>query len=282
MRIVIDMQGMQTGSVLRGIGRYTGSLVKTMLSNQRQHEYILVLNGLFTDSISQIRTQFDGIIDQKNIRVWNTVGPVYELDPANASRQAVAVRMREAFIKGLEPDIVLITTLIEGYGDNFIGSVHEFDKETPVAAIFYDLIPYLYPDIYLADKDVNQWYHTKIEQLKKIDLFLCISESSRCELIEHLGVSDDKTANISAASDSRFSVTSISADEKDGFLSRFGLYKPFLMYLSATDWRKNHIRLIEATQNYRCLYATKINFVLQEGSLKNIGANFMLLQVSTG
>lgn len=246
MRVVIDMQGMQTGSAARGIGRYTSSLVQEILSSQRQHEYILVLNGLFADSIARIRTQFDGIIDQKNIRVWNAVGPVYENDPANAPRQAVARRMREAFIKRLEPDIVLITSLVEGYGDNFIGSVHEYDKETPVAAIFYDLIPYLYPELYLADKGIADWYQNRIEQLKKVDLFLCISESSKCELIEHLSVRDDKTANISAASDHRFYVEPISEEEKEKFLSQFGLNKPYLTYLSATDRRKNHIRLIEA------------------------------------
>ena len=38
MRIVIDMQGVQNGSRLRGIGRYTNSLVKQLIVEAgRQH-----------------------------------------------------------------------------------------------------------------------------------------------------------------------------------------------------------------------------------------------------
>ena len=46
MRIAIDLQGLQSdGSRSRGIGRYTLSLIKSLLSNFPEHEYILVANG---------------------------------------------------------------------------------------------------------------------------------------------------------------------------------------------------------------------------------------------
>ena len=46
MRIVIDMQGAQTDSRKRGIGRYTLGLAKALLRNRGEHEILLVLNGL--------------------------------------------------------------------------------------------------------------------------------------------------------------------------------------------------------------------------------------------
>ena len=41
MRIVIDMQGAQSASRFRGIGRYTMDLVGGILRNRAEHEIIL-------------------------------------------------------------------------------------------------------------------------------------------------------------------------------------------------------------------------------------------------
>ena len=43
MRILIDIQGCQSdGSRFRGIGRYSRSLIKSLITNYPQHEYIHV------------------------------------------------------------------------------------------------------------------------------------------------------------------------------------------------------------------------------------------------
>ncbi len=69
MRIVIDMQGGQTESRFRGIGRYSLSLTKSVIRNCGDHEIIIALNGLFPDTIESIRTEFSGLLPQENIRV---------------------------------------------------------------------------------------------------------------------------------------------------------------------------------------------------------------------
>ena len=51
MRIVIDMQGVQTESRFRGIGRYTMSFAQAIVRNRGKHEVILALNGLFPDTV---------------------------------------------------------------------------------------------------------------------------------------------------------------------------------------------------------------------------------------
>ena len=64
MRIVIDMQGAQTVSRFRGIGRYTINLTKALARNRDRHEIYLVLNGIFTDTIEPIRLAFDELLPQ--------------------------------------------------------------------------------------------------------------------------------------------------------------------------------------------------------------------------
>ena len=90
MRIVIDMQGAQTESRFRGIGRYTTSFSQAIARNRGEHEILLALNGLFPDTIEPIRAAFDGLLPQENIRVWYAPGPVRECEPGNESRREVA------------------------------------------------------------------------------------------------------------------------------------------------------------------------------------------------
>jgi hypothetical protein len=61
MRIVIDLQGAQSGSRHRGIGRYSLALAKAMILNRGEHEIMIALSGLFPETIEPIRAAFDGI-----------------------------------------------------------------------------------------------------------------------------------------------------------------------------------------------------------------------------
>ena len=138
MRIVIDLQGAQTESRFRGIGRYSLSLAKAIIRNRKDHEIIIALSGLFPDTIEPIRAAFDDLLPQENIRVWYAPGPIYATDPTNKSRREAAERIREAFLEGLYSDVVLITSMFEGFGDDAVTSIGALDHNTPVAVILYD------------------------------------------------------------------------------------------------------------------------------------------------
>ena len=77
MRIVIDMQGAQSESRFRGIGRLSLSLSLAIARQRADDEVILALNGLFAESIEPIRAAFDGLIPQANIRVWECLNCQY-------------------------------------------------------------------------------------------------------------------------------------------------------------------------------------------------------------
>ena len=68
MRIVIDMQGAQTESRFRGIGRYALCFAQGVAQNRGEHEVVLALSGLFPETIEPIRATFDGLLPQENIR----------------------------------------------------------------------------------------------------------------------------------------------------------------------------------------------------------------------
>lgn len=245
MKILIDLQGAQTGSRFRGIGRYAMSLTKGILRNAGHHDIIIVLSGLLPESIEPIREELAPLISQDSIYVWEGVGPTSAIHKENQWRRCASESIRESFFQSLEPDIILVTSLIEGYDDDFAVSIHGLDKDIPVAVIFYDLIPLIYKETYLVDPKHVDWYQNRLYHLKRADLFLAISQASMEEAIDTLKLNPQHVTNISSASDEKFHLIALSPPDPE-LLNKVGISKSFLLYTSATDPRKNHLRLIEA------------------------------------
>src|SRR4051812_49359661 len=146
MRIVIDLQAAQTGSRYRGIGHYSKEFIKALVRNRPNDEIFLALNGLFPDSIESIRAEFDDILPQERIRVWYTPGPIEHFGDGLANLREIAEATREFFLRSLEPDLILISSIFEGLGDGAVITVKKFVTDVPVAAISYDLTPLHMPD----------------------------------------------------------------------------------------------------------------------------------------
>lgn len=247
MRIVIDLQGAQsTGSRNRGIGRYTSSLVEAIIRNRGEHEIFLGLSGLFPDTIEPIRASFQEVLPQENIRVWHAPGPVADRDHRNAGARQAAEYLREAFLASLDPSVVLVTSLFEGFVDDAVTSIGSLCQSIPTAVILYDLIPLINRSPYLDDPSVAKWYESKIGHLRRADLLLAISESSRQEGIQCLGFSEEQIVNISTAADKHFCKKSITTELEAAVLHRYGLERPFVMYTGGIDHRKNIEGLIRA------------------------------------
>lgn len=247
MRIVIDMQGAQTESRFRGIGRYTLSFAQGVVRNRGEHEIILALSGLFPDTIESIRAAFEGLLPQENIRVWHAPGPVCEACPGNETPREVAELIREAFLAGLQADVIHVSSLFEGYVDDAVTSIGRFDKRTPVSVALYDLIPLLNPDHYLKPNPrYDQYYRRKLDYLNQATRFLAISEFTRQEGIAHLGAAESQVVNVSTAIEPHFHPFSVTEEHANPLRQKFGLTRPFVLYTGGADERKNLPRLIQA------------------------------------
>jgi glycosyltransferase involved in cell wall biosynthesis/ADP-heptose:LPS heptosyltransferase len=247
MRIIIDMQGAQTESRFRGIGRYSLSLALAIAREAKKHEVMLALNGLLPESIDAIREAFSGILPRENIRVWNSPGPTRELDPANSTRREIAERVREAFLLALKPDVVLVTSLFEGLGDDAVVSVGRFDTKTPTAVILYDLIPLLNPDIHFRSSALRQEsYARKIESIKRSSLLLAISDSAKNEALRGLSFAPERVTNISGACDVSFRKVALTEAERQAIRAKLSVSREFVLYTGGADERKNLARLVAA------------------------------------
>lgn len=243
MRIVIDLQGaLSLGNRKRGIGRYTSSLAQAIARRARNHEIVLALNGRFPDAIDEIQSTFDGMVEPCNFRVWHP--PLYSDRSSPGSRRA-REKLYEAFLASLQPDVVHVSSLFEGLDDAAVTSIGSFVRQ-PTAVTLYDLIPLINARSYLEQDRTRSWYMRKIESLRRANMWLAISESSRQEGIDHLGLAEDRCINISTAAYDHFKPARPTAQREQELRDRYGLNQPFVMYTGGIDVRKNLDGLVRA------------------------------------
>ena len=241
MRILIDLQGAQSASRYRGIGRYSMSLVRTLARINTRHEIFIALSGLFPETIMPVRSELKDAVPRENIRVWYGPRPV---DPA---RRRTAEFMRESFFESLQPDVVLVTSLFEGFYDDAVTSVHSLGKCLRTAVIFYDLIPMAYPDIYLNQDSSIEYYQRKLYSLQQSDMLLAISESTAQEAAFRLEIDPERIRSISAAASGLFRPGRVSPEESSTLLKHYGISRKVVMCApGGFDRHKNILRLIQS------------------------------------
>lgn len=246
MRLLIDLQGAQNNSRDRGIGRYSLALSKAIVKNRGDHSVFILLNGLFKDTIEPIKNAFDGLLTSDNFLVFNTPGPVSELECANDWRRLSAEALREYVIDLLEPDAVLVLSMIDGRMDDTVSTVGRIHSTVPVAVILYDLIPLADPDRYIGWEPARRWYFGKLDSLRRADLMLAISKSAALEAIELLDIEPSRIKNIFAAADPSFTSNNLTIDQIEAVGKKFGIKSRYLMHSSAFEPRKNFEGLVRA------------------------------------
>ena len=247
MRIVVDLQGAQTESRYRGIGRYSLSFTRALLQQSSEHEFWVILNSRFTEAIDYIEGQLADVLPRSRIRVFDAPSNIAKRTASSPQMAAAAEIIREAFLADLEPDLVLITSLFEGYLDDAVTSIGLLsDARVPTAVVHYDLIPAV-REGYINSTEYAEFYQRKLASLKQADLLLAISEHSRSEVAGFLDLSTDRVINISAAVDERFREGRATEVNRESDLGDLGIKSQYVLYIpGGFDPRKNVCTLFEA------------------------------------
>lgn len=264
MKIVLDLQGVQSSSRQRGIGRYSLALARAMLEQAGEHDFHVAINHAFSDTIDELQRELSELVPEGRLRLWQVPAPVAELEPDNHWRTSVAELIREAWLAQLNPDLVHVSSLFEGFVDDAVTSIARF-ADLPTAVTLYDLIPYLNQEKYFTNSLYQRWYLRKLGYLRTADLLLAISEHSRREAIDTLGLDPERVVTIYAAVDARFRRVGVRMEREQSIRARLGLKRDFLMYAGAVDYRKNVERLIEA-------YARLPNSLRRTHQLATVGS----------
>ena len=247
MKIVIDLQSTQAENRFQGIGRYSLSLAKAIAANAGEHDVYIVLSKSLPGTIEDIRAAFQHVLPQERIVAFSVPDGTAALRCTSPFRARAAELLREQFLAGLKPDVVLLISLFEGLGNDSVTSVGLLPHTYLSAVVLHDLIPLAMPQDYLQDGIRNKWYREKLEHLKRADLALAVSEFTKEEASRLLGMRSDRMAVIGAAADGVFKRLDLAEHEQIRIRERMGISKPFVLsVVSENDRRKNIVGLFRA------------------------------------
>lgn len=241
---MLDLQACQTPpSRERGVGRYSLNLAKALAAHG-DHDVWLALNGRFPETIPAIRHAFEGLLPRDRIVVFQAPGTAAGPEVPDAGLVHAAEATREHFLAQFAPDVVHVCSLFEGDRDDAVTAAGTC--AFPTSVTLHDLIPLVHAEIYLADPVTRAWYFRKIAHLRKAELVLAVSEHSRREAIETLGLAPGRVVTATAAAADRFAKRAVPDARRQELCARHGLHRPFVLYTSGIDYRKNIEGLIAA------------------------------------
>ncbi|ROH79847.1 glycosyltransferase family 1 protein [Lonsdalea populi] len=247
MHILIDLQSCQTESRLRGIGRYSLMLAKSIINNASGHKISLLLSGLYSNDLTNtVKKEFIDLVSEKNIYTFSAYGPTAQVDHGNKGRTRAAEICRKLAIANINPDVVCNMGFTEGYHGDYIVSYPDSPSSIRHFTIIYDLIPFIYPDRYLTSVDYKKFYIRLLDELPKADGLLAISESAASEVKAHTKVDHSKVTNISSASSSNFKVVNVSEESRKALWKKYHIPSEFIMTIGIVESRKNIEALIQA------------------------------------
>lgn len=243
MKIIADLQACQSIPHRdRGIGRYARTLASNMQQLLGAQSCMLGLNSAIPGTIEPVRA---ALPPETRIFTWEGLRHIEAINPAKRGSRDAANLLREEAFRAHAPAMVHVGSLFEGYFDDVVVDI-PVSAAAPVAVTLYDLIPLIHQDVYLKDDAFRAWYLSRTQLLKRADLILAISESTKREAIEYLGIPEHRVVSISSAADPMFQRLEIGAEARDALLHRYALDGRFLLYTGGIDPRKNIDRLIEA------------------------------------
>lgn len=228
MRIGIDAIALQGMDRRRGIGRVSANVLCRLLKHDPSAEFVIYSHL--------------GLPDDLLPTASNAVRRELRVDRSNGERSTAEALDRTARENPDGLDWLLILSPLDQ-------APHYEPPAKPlsplkIAAIVYDLIPFLMPERYLTDEGHARRFTRNLERLRHYDLLLAISESTKRDAERLLGLNAAKVVNIGSACDR--SVFRPEPREPFEQLKDRGVVDPFVFSVPGADERKNWRGLIDA------------------------------------
>ncbi|MCX6365095.1 MAG: glycosyltransferase [Armatimonadetes bacterium] len=238
MRVLVDLQALQTHSKNRGIGRYTKDLLLALVPQLEAQGAEVVV---FADA-------------QLPAPEW-PLSSVTLFDPGDfAKNSPESTLVLETFLRVQRADWVFVPSPVDE------GVTVDFSKlPTLVATICYDLIPLIFAERYLPNPIDRASYDAAIATIRTADQVFGISEATCADTVRLLNRAPATVHNIAAGTSAFFRPLSEGerAHGSKTLHTQFGLEpEGFVLYTGGDEWRKNMDGLI---RGFARLSATRKN-----------------------
>lgn len=237
IRIAVDLQACQTaGSAHRGVGRYSRSLFLEMYRQSGRREFFGLASPHLPFQVAWPEIAEERMIRPPQLPNW---GGVRSFE--GGEQDALDAALYASVTASSLPDIVHVSHLFEGYSDRVaIPCVKNRPAGQVFSATLYDLIPMRFSDYYFRDKRFKAWYMQRVQLLRQADLLLAISESSRQDSIELLGLDPSRVVTIYGGISDHFRPVDDAAGTRARLMARHKISRArFILYTGGDDHRKN-------------------------------------------
>jgi glycosyltransferase involved in cell wall biosynthesis len=242
---VIDLQCCQTAARSRGMGRYSLSLVEEIARQGKAHDFLFLLNRRY---LPKSRAAIEAIerMGGHGAILYYSYPDVRRDVATRFLREKVANLLRNDRVETASADVYHVCSLFEG--ESVYGNCPSFvdlpNANVIVSATLYDFIPVLYPEKYLNEPALAEWYRRTMGVASRLDIGFAISDATRRDAERLLFLPPEKLVNVSGDVDARFAPGGVPADSPIWRAVRPDI--PFVFYVGGPDFRKNMIRLVEA------------------------------------
>lgn len=231
LRLWVDGQCLQTESRKRGIGRYVLDLLRALSSHESGIELLVSLNAAMPDATIAARSLLSGIVPSDRIHVWHGKVEGGEADYGYTTWRSRSELALVHHVNQLGPDVALSASPFEGAVDSAVPYLGGSLSGVRTAAIFYDAIPFRFPDRYMRDLRQREYYHRRLSGYKNFDVVFTISDFSSQEF-QHFVGSKEYTLIGTGISDAFVQFI-------DDISERIPTYENYILYVGGADWRKN-------------------------------------------
>lgn len=267
MKIGLDLKPFYTGSKYRGIGTYSRELIKELIQCDENIEYHML----------NLYAEYDNDPNMNGHCILHNYynGPqIVDVGEKQLFRNKRLDCYREAqirhFLQQSNIDIMFFTS------PNEYGSMYkkEWFSDVFTVGILYDLIPMLFPEQCLFNKQYADDYMESLDFLKSLDLLLAISESAKDDAVKLLGIPEEKIKVIYAGIDQDFK--KLSQVNIPKLKIKYNIIDSFIMFAGGIDFKKNLEGLIRAyarlgkniTNRYQLLIVGKLSLDLSDKLLE--------------
>ena len=266
MRLGVDLGPFYTESKYRGIGRYARGLLHELIRiDESDSFHFLNVYGECTGDPQMNRQCY----------LHNYYcGPVIEhsggkllLDDAALENYFHATV--DHYLQSSKIDAMLFLSLMEV---NRPFQVEWFSGVYKIG-ILYDLIPLVFQTEYLKQENNRRDYMEALELLRKMDLLLAISEASKNDAVNLLGIPEDKIIVINAGVDDQFLAA---AKETHLTISqKMQQADPYVLFIGGMDSRKNIDKAIQAFAQNSMARERGVRFVVAGRASAASNAHFI-------
>lgn len=247
LKILLDLQTLQSESRHRGIGNYSRGLADALLRRDDVEWHILFSDAM-PDTLRPALTWARERVERERVHVLHGLAPIRgRVDAAPRTRAAEA--LYSGFVEALAVDLVHVASPFDGWADETVLDVAP-DRSTPFAATLFDLIPFEEPDLFLPTPEIADWFERRLRALTRVESVLAISEHSARVGRRRLRMDPERVVAIGSDVDPIFAPRALPPEAARALLARYGITKPFILHVGIPEPRKNVARLIEA---FACL-----------------------------